>query len=163
MSLWLRWAKNNRENMATLFFPLSQWVLSVAMETRVFIQSAPKPYAAFPHTSDATHKIWSRLANWPQRYSFNSVDEDRWTTDHWYTISSPCKPSAQVSNHIVQILGYKLQPPFQIYEFFLLFFFHHKWLAITCYFCCIVCIFKQLHMTTFTVFVSSLFFLLNQS
>ena len=32
-------------------------------------QSAPKPYAAFPHPSDATHKIWSRLANWLQRYS----------------------------------------------------------------------------------------------
>ena len=30
-------------------FPIiSQWELSVAMETRVFIRSAPKPYAAFP-------------------------------------------------------------------------------------------------------------------
>ena len=43
--------------------------VSVAMETRVLIQSAPKPYAAFPHPSNATHKIWSRLANWLQRYS----------------------------------------------------------------------------------------------
>ena len=32
-------------------------------------QSAPKPYAAFPHPNDATHKIWWRLANWLQRYS----------------------------------------------------------------------------------------------
>ena len=32
-----------------IVFPIiSQWGLSVAMETRVFIQSAPKPYAAFP-------------------------------------------------------------------------------------------------------------------
>ena len=41
-----------------IFFPIiSQWGLSVAMETRVLNQSAPKPYAAFPHPSDATHKI----------------------------------------------------------------------------------------------------------
>ena len=38
--------------------------LSVAMDTRVLIQSASKHYAAFPHPSDATHKILSRLANW---------------------------------------------------------------------------------------------------
>ena len=31
----------------------------------------------FPHPSDATHKIWSRLANWFQRYSSLKV----WTTD----------------------------------------------------------------------------------
>ena len=32
-----------------IIFPIvSQWGLSVAMETRVLIQSAPKPYAAFP-------------------------------------------------------------------------------------------------------------------
>ena len=39
------------------------------METRVWIQSAPKPYAAFPHPTDATHKIWPRLGDWLQRYS----------------------------------------------------------------------------------------------
>ena len=68
-----------------------------------FIQSAPNPCAAFSHPSDATHKIWSRLANWLQRYSSLKVwatttdDDDGRTTDHWYTISSPCEPSAQVS------------------------------------------------------------------
>ena len=40
--------KNNREKVATSFSPLSQWALSVAMETRVLIQSVPKPYATFP-------------------------------------------------------------------------------------------------------------------
>ena len=45
--------KNNREKVETSFgdiiFPIiSQWGLSVAMETRVLIQSAPEPYAAFP-------------------------------------------------------------------------------------------------------------------
>ena len=48
----------------------------------------------FPHPSDATHKIWSRLANWVQRYSSLKVwmtttdDDNGQTTDHWYTISS---------------------------------------------------------------------------
>ena len=42
--------KNNREKVETLFSPLCQWGLSVAMETKVLIQSAPKPYAAcLPH------------------------------------------------------------------------------------------------------------------
>ena len=30
----------------------------------------------FPDPSDATHKMWARLANWPQRYSSFKV----WTT-----------------------------------------------------------------------------------
>ena len=51
-----------------------------------------------PHPSDAIHKIWSRLANWLQRYSsFKVWTTDGRTTDHWYTISSPCEPSTQVS------------------------------------------------------------------
>ena len=43
----------------------------------------------FPHPSDATHKIWSRLANWLQRDSSLKVwttDDNGRTTDHWYTI-----------------------------------------------------------------------------
>ena len=36
-------------------------------------QSAPKPYVAFPHPNDATHKIWSRLDDWLQRYSSSKV------------------------------------------------------------------------------------------
>ena len=41
--------KNKREKVEAWFSPIrSQWGLSVAMETRVLIQSAPKPYAAFP-------------------------------------------------------------------------------------------------------------------
>ena len=39
---------NNREKVETLFSPIiSQWALSVAMETRVLIQTVPKSYAAF--------------------------------------------------------------------------------------------------------------------
>ena len=43
------------------------------METRVLIQSAQNLMQPFPHHNDATHKIWSRLANWLQRYSSSQV------------------------------------------------------------------------------------------
>ena len=40
--------KNNQEKMETSFSPIkSQWGISVAMETRVLIQSAQKHYATF--------------------------------------------------------------------------------------------------------------------
>ena len=42
---------------------LSQWALSAAMETRVLIQSVPKPYEPFPHPNDASYKVWSTLAS----------------------------------------------------------------------------------------------------
>ena len=41
--------KSNREKVAILFSPICQWGLSVAMDTRVLIQSASKHYASFPH------------------------------------------------------------------------------------------------------------------
>ena len=41
--------KKDRRKGGDIVFPIiSQWELSVAMETRVLIQSAPKPYAASP-------------------------------------------------------------------------------------------------------------------
>ena len=52
------WIKSNREKVETPFSPLiGQWGLSVAIDTRVLIQSASKYYAAFPHPQCATHKI----------------------------------------------------------------------------------------------------------
>ena len=43
------------EQGGDIVFPIiSQWGFSVDMETRISIQSAPKP---FLHPSDATHKI----------------------------------------------------------------------------------------------------------
>ena len=43
------WIKSNREKVGDIVFPIiSQWGLSVAMETKVLMQSVPKPYAAFP-------------------------------------------------------------------------------------------------------------------
>ena len=38
----------------------------------------------FPHPNDATHKIWSRLANWLQRYSSSKV----WNFRHSRAINS---------------------------------------------------------------------------
>ena len=40
--------KQPRKGGEIVFPIISQWGLSVAMETRVLIQSAPKSYAAFP-------------------------------------------------------------------------------------------------------------------
>ena len=40
--------KQPRKGGDIVFPIISQWGLSVAIETRVLIQSAPKPYAAFP-------------------------------------------------------------------------------------------------------------------
>ena len=40
--------KQQRNGGDIIFFIISQWGLSVPMETRGLIQSAPKPYAAFP-------------------------------------------------------------------------------------------------------------------
>ena len=40
--------KQSRKGGDIVFPIISQWGLSVAMETRVLIQPAPKPYAAFP-------------------------------------------------------------------------------------------------------------------
>ena len=42
------WIKNNREKVDIIFPIVSQWGLSIAMEMRILIQSAPKPYASFP-------------------------------------------------------------------------------------------------------------------
>ena len=57
--------KNNREKVETSFSPflLSQWRLSVVMETKVLIQSAPKPYAAFPATPVMLHMKFDK--DWP--------------------------------------------------------------------------------------------------
>ena len=40
--------KQQRKGGDTVFPSISQQMLSIAMETRVFIQSVPKPYATFP-------------------------------------------------------------------------------------------------------------------
>ena len=50
--------KNEGARVFTTFSPiLTLWGLSVAMETRVPIQSGPKPNSAFNHNSGASDKI----------------------------------------------------------------------------------------------------------
>ena len=88
-----------------VFLIVSLWELSVAMETRVLIRPDPKPNTKpFPLLNDAVDKIWSRLALLSLRYSSLKMCTDAGTdarTDgrrlDYYTISSPCEPSAQVS------------------------------------------------------------------
>ena len=67
-----QYKKQRRKGGDTIFPIISQWGLSIAMDTKVLIQSAPKMHP-FPHPNDATHKIWSRLADWLQRYSSSKV------------------------------------------------------------------------------------------
>ena len=48
--------KSNKEKDGDIIFPIiSQFGLSVAMETRVLIQSAPKTYTGFPNTPMMLH------------------------------------------------------------------------------------------------------------
>ena len=51
LKVWKRSDKKQQRKGGDIVFPIiRQWALSVAMETRVFVQSAPKTYAAFPPT-----------------------------------------------------------------------------------------------------------------
>ena len=50
-----------------IVFPIiSQWEISVVMETRVLIQSAPKLYAAFPPTPVMLHIKFDQ--DWPSGF-----------------------------------------------------------------------------------------------
>ena len=68
----------------------------------------------FPHASDAICKIWSRLANlqvW-KCGQWGTTDHDRWTADHCYTITSPCKlwfrwAKNQETSSVVMILSFQ--------------------------------------------------------
>ena len=53
----------------TQHFPHYIWELFVAMETRVPILPGPNIMQSIPHPSDASDKIWLRLAHWLRRYS----------------------------------------------------------------------------------------------
>ena len=70
--------KNNREKVATSFSPFCQWKLSVAMETRVFTQSAPKTLCSLTPTPVMLHIKFDQ--DWPTGFrdiwKFESVDDD---------------------------------------------------------------------------------------
>ena len=58
----------------------------------------------FPHPNDATHKIWSRLANWLQRYSSSKV----WNSCHSRAsnskISGPIWPKIKLDRACMPVL-----------------------------------------------------------
>ena len=69
-------------------FPIvSLWKLSIAMETSVWSNLRKNLMQHFPHPSDATYKIWSRLASLPQRYSSSKVWTDNGWTDQAHLVS----------------------------------------------------------------------------
>ena len=64
--------KNNREKMETSFSPIiSQWGLSVAMETTVLIQSGPKTLCSFSPTPVMLHIKFDQ--DWPTRFRDTQV------------------------------------------------------------------------------------------
>ena len=67
---WIK--KKKREKVETPFSPFNGGFL-LPWTTEFGDPICLKHYAAFPHPSDATHKIWSGLANWHQRYSSSKV------------------------------------------------------------------------------------------
>ena len=91
--------KNIRENVMSFFPIITLWELSVAMGTRVLIQSGSKTTESFPHPNDASDKISFQSAYWLQRYSCLKVLTDAHTQGRkldWYAISSHCQPSGEL-------------------------------------------------------------------
>ena len=63
-----------------------------------FDSICPKTFSSLSPTPVMLHVKFDQ--DWPTGFSDIQVDgrmNDGWTTDHWYIISSPCEPSAQVS------------------------------------------------------------------
>ena len=88
--------KNNREKVETSFSPLQvNGGFLLPWKPEFWANLPQNLMQPFPHPSNATHKIWSRLADWLQRYSSLKVwtteddgrrqtttdDDDGWTTD----------------------------------------------------------------------------------
>ena len=72
------WIKSNQEKVETPFSQL--WVNGgfLLPWTPEFRSNLPQNIMQpFPTLSDAIHKIWSRLANWPRRYSSSKVENFR--------------------------------------------------------------------------------------
>ena len=71
----------------------------------------------FPHPSDATHKIWSRLANWLQRYSSLKV----WTTTTnddlplvYYKLTLWAFGSGELKTEVIKHLSQHLYSKFSV-------------------------------------------------
>ena len=58
----------------------------------------------FPHPNDATHKIWSRLTNWLQRYSSSKVWNFRHSRASNSKMSGPIPPKIKLDRAFMPIL-----------------------------------------------------------
>ena len=67
-------------------------------------QSAPNLMQPFPHPNDATHKIWSRLADWYQRYSSSKVWNFRHSRASNSKMSGPIRPKIELDQAFKPVL-----------------------------------------------------------
>ena len=58
----------------------------------------------FPHPNDATHKIWSRLANWLQRYSSSKVWNFRHSRASNSKMSGLIRPKIELDGALMPVL-----------------------------------------------------------
>ena len=59
---------------------------------------------SFPHPNDATHKIWSRLTNWLQRYSSSKVWNFRHTRVRNSKMSGLIRPKIELDRAFMPVL-----------------------------------------------------------
>ena len=67
-------------------------------------QSAPNLMQPFPHPNDDTHKIWSRLANWLQRYSSSKVWNFRHSRASNSKMSGLIRPKRELNRAFMPVL-----------------------------------------------------------
>ena len=93
--------KNNREEVETSFSHYKSMGAFCCHGNQSFDPICPKTLCSLSLTPMTLHIKFDK--NWPAGLTDIQVQKcgrrwtDGWTADHWYTISSPCKPSAQVS------------------------------------------------------------------
>ena len=78
-----------------------QGVQNVAQKLCSWERSFMQP---FPHPNDATHKIWSRLANWLQRYSSSKVWNFRHSRASDFKMSGLIRPKIELDRAFMPVL-----------------------------------------------------------
>ena len=97
--------KNNREKVETSFFPLKVNRGFLLPWKPEFWSNLPQNLMLpFPHPNDATHKIWSRLANWLQRYSSSNVWNFRHSKASNSKVSSLIRPKIELLLALMPVL-----------------------------------------------------------
>ena len=112
--------KNNRPNVETSFSPLYVDRGFLLPWKPQFWSNLPQNLMQpFTHPNDATYKIWSRLANWLQRYSSSNV----WNFCHSRTSNSKNEWSDSAQNRTP--LSFYACPGYQQ----LWWWFNQKWMS----------------------------------